>query len=96
MGKLPMICYLYDEETGVYLNQSAEAREDPKQRGVFDVPVNATLEPPPSVPDPRRQVAVYRDGEWHIERKASAPMTDDEKKAPTKKVRATTDVEPRR
>jgi len=97
--KLPMICYLYDEETGVYLNRSAEAREDPKQRGVFDIPINATLEVPPSVADPHRQVAVYYDDEWHVELKASAPIDPDApapKKGLTKKVKAPTDTESRR
>jgi len=94
--RLPMICYLYDEETGVYLNRSAEAKADPKQRGVFDIPINATLEPPPSVPDPDRQVAVYRDDEWHVERKASAPELTSEKKVLTKKVKAPADAESRR
>jgi len=94
--RLPMICYLYDEETGVYLNRSAEAKEDPKQRGVFDIPINATLEPPPSVPDPDRQVAVYYDDEWHVERKASAPELGTEKKIMTKKVKAPKDADERR
>jgi hypothetical protein len=91
-----MIAYLYDEETGIYLNRAVEAKADPKQRGVFDVPINATLEPPPSVPDPERQVAVYRDDEWHIERKASAPELDTEKKVLTKKVKAPADADQRR
>jgi len=98
MNKLPMIAYLYDEETGVYLNQTVEAKEDPKQKGVFNIAINATLEPPPSVPDPRRDVAVYYDDEWHIERKASRPIDPDEptKKTLTKKVKAPTDTESRR
>ena len=98
MKKLPMICYLYDEETGVYLNQSAEAVEDLKQKGHFNIPVNATLEPPPSVPDPRRHVAVYRDDEWHVELKGSRSMTEDEPapKGKTKKVKAPDDAEENR
>lgn len=98
MSKLPMVCYLYDEETGVYLNQSAEAKEDPKQRGHFNIPVNATLQPPPSVPDPRRHVAVFRNDEWTVERKASRAMSDDEEPAPTKtkRVKAPDDAESRR
>jgi len=96
MNKLPMICYLYDEETGVYLNRSTEAKPDPNKRGVFDIPINATLDPPPSVPDPERQIAVYKDDEWHIMRKAGAPDKGTEKSVPTKKVKAPADADERR
>ena len=75
--RLPIVCYLYDEETGVYLNRSVEAIPDPKVRGLYNIPINATLEAPPSTPDPHRQVAVFRDNEWHIERKGSVPMTSE-------------------
>jgi hypothetical protein len=85
--KMPMIAYLYDEETGVYLNRAVEAKADPKQRGVFDIPVNATLEPPPSVADPERQIAVFQDDEWHIMRKAGVPDTG-ERNIKTKKAKA--------
>jgi hypothetical protein len=85
--KLPMIAYLYDEETGVYLNRSVEATPDPKQRGMFNVPVNATLDPPPSVPNPDRQIAVFYDDQWHVERRAGAPDGGTDSNTKTKKVK---------
>jgi len=94
--KLPMIAYLYDEETGVYLNRSVEAKEDLKQRGVFDIPINATLDAPPSVPDPERQIAVYDGDEWHIMRKGGIPDEGTGKKVLTKKVKASADAESNR
>jgi hypothetical protein len=76
MDKLPLICYLYDEQTGIYINRTAEAKEDLKVRGVFNIPVNATLDVPPSVADPHTQVAVFRNDKWVVERKGSVPLTD--------------------
>jgi len=98
MSKLPMIAYLYDEETGVYLNQTAEAKEDAKAKGTFIIPTYATLDVPPSVPDPRRHVAVYRNDEWHVERKASVALTDGQgsPKETTKRVKAPADADDRR
>ena len=91
--KLPVVAYFYDEETGVYLNRGTEAKEDPKKRGTFDIPVNATLEPPPSVPDPERQIAVFKDDEWHIMRKAGVPLTDGPKIKTKKAVSKVKDIE---
>lgn len=92
--KLPLVAYLFDEETGAYLNATVEAIADPTERGKFTIPVNATLEPPPSVPDPRRQVAVYRNDEWHVERKGSSPDAGTPEATATKVVTGPVEEEP--
>jgi len=73
---LPLICYHYDPETFVYLNASSAADPDPETPGSYLIPANATLDVPPTVPDPKRHIAVYRDGEWVVETKASAPIIE--------------------
>jgi hypothetical protein len=62
-----MLVYHYNADTGVYLNTSSEADEDPMQPGHFLIPANATERLPPSPPDPKKQRAVFSDGAWTVE-----------------------------
>jgi hypothetical protein len=69
-----MIVYHYDQITGAYLNTSSEADESPLEPGVFLIPAGATKLLPPSPPDPKKQVAVFRDGRWNVEDKPQEPV----------------------
>lgn len=62
-----MIVYHYNADTGVYLNTSSEADEDPLEPGHFLIPANATDLIPPYVPNPKKEHAVFSDGAWTVE-----------------------------
>ena len=56
-----MIIYNYDPVTKVF-TYPEEADEDPKERGKFLIPANATSLPPPTVKP--GEVAAFNDGVW--------------------------------
>jgi hypothetical protein len=62
-----MLVYHFDPETLVYANFASEADEDPLERGKFLLPADSTPLIPPSPPNPKKQHAVFRDGDWVIE-----------------------------
>ena len=62
-----MLAYHYDPDTGIFLNTSSEADEDPLEEGNFLFPAHSTGEIPPSPSDPKKQRAVFRDGGWIVE-----------------------------
>ena len=62
-----MIVYHYHPDTGAFLNTSSAADPDPLEPGHFLIPANATEIVPPSVPDPKRQQQIFREGVWVVE-----------------------------
>jgi hypothetical protein len=63
----PPLVYHYHHDTGVYLNASSAADPDPMDEGKWLYPADTTTKIPPSVPDPKKQHAVFANGSWAVQ-----------------------------
>lgn len=59
-----MTIYHYNSDTGEFVG-SSEAEESPREPGVFLIPLHATIEPAPEIPEGKR--AIFSDDHWTLE-----------------------------